>query len=140
VTVWPTHLQDVPFDFDAADRARWAIDETIRRLEVAADNRWRLWRDIRCVCEGGFVEHLDGELTGATTEAGWVVERLRAARAMIDASMDAAVIEQVRLELRRQDWLAEQARLAAQRALAARQARPGEGAPAAVSSVMPAAA
>jgi len=92
---------DVAFDHDAAFRASWAIDETLRALDDLADARARLAADILCSCSGPYAEALGDDVAGATREAEGLAEALRWARARIAAARDEAFVEQARAEVRR---------------------------------------
>ena len=84
---------DVAFDHDAAFRASWAIDETLRALDDLADARARLAADILCSCSGPYAEALGDDVAGATREAEGLAEALRWARACsTKASSRAAAI------------------------------------------------
>jgi hypothetical protein len=91
----------VAFDHDAAFRASWAIDETLRALEDLADGRERLGTDVLCSCSGPYADALRSEVTAATREADWLAEELRGARGRIAAARDEAFVEQARAEVQR---------------------------------------
>ena len=92
---------DVAFDHDAAFRASWAIDETLRALDDLAEARARLAADILCSCSGPYAQALGDDVAGATREAEGLAEDLRWARARIAAARDDAFVEQARAEVRR---------------------------------------
>ena len=106
MTEWPSHLQDVPFDHDAAFRAGWAVDEALARLDRAAEHRWNLVREhLRCWNEGPFVDHLESEVGASASEANWLAERLRIVRSRLEGAREQALADQIRLEVARSDWL-----------------------------------
>ena len=92
---------DVAFDHDAAFRASWAIDETLRALDDLADARARLAAVSLCSCSGPYAEALGDDVAGASPSASRLAEALRWARARIAAARDEAFVEQARAEVRR---------------------------------------
>ena len=92
---------EVAFDHDAAFRASWAVDETLRALDDLADRRVRLAADILCFCSGPYADALREEVAAATREADWLAEDLRRARARIATARDEAFVEHARAEVRR---------------------------------------
>jgi hypothetical protein len=110
---WPPHLrEDVLFGHDAAFRAAWAIDEMLRRLSWAADHRRRLSEDVLCSCQGPFVDHLKDEVRLSGEEAAGLAERLRLLRSRISDAREQALVDEIRLEVARSEWLAAQRRAA----------------------------